>query len=364
MKGETSAQRDGPVAVPYEEGTTRIDIHTHFLPHRFYEVAQGGQEWYGASLVRDPQGQQHVALRGKLAYFQPFDPNLVFGANPENRIRLRKEQEGIDVQAVSIAGYLWNYELDPQQGAAFCREVNRELAELQKTYPQNIVGLALLPLQDTRAAMQELEYAVKDLGLRGVAMCTNVLGRNLDDPSLFPLFEAASSESLFLFCHPPTCYIVGQDRMERYALQNLIGGPVDTTLAIASLIFGGVLDRCPNLTICFCQGGGYAPYGVGRLTHGYNTRPPARSMQRPPEDYLGSLYYDCLIHSPASLRFLVEQVSEDRILLGTDFPFPGAPAGGTVQWLQDMPFLSEKQRAKILGGNAALLLGLAPSATA
>ena len=338
----------------------RIDIHTHFLPSRFYEVAQRGQRWYGTSIVQDPQGRQHLVHRGTV---MPFSSDLVFGTTPEKRIRLRKEQEGIDVQTVSIAGYLWNYELDSQQGAAFCREVNQELAELQKAYPENIRGLALLPLQDTRAAMQELEYAVKDLGLRGVALATNVLGRNLDDPSLFPLFEAASSERLFLFCHPTSCYVAGSDRMERYAFENTIGLPVDTTLAITSLIFGGVLDRCPDLTICFCQGGGYAPYGMGRLTHGYNTKPPAQTMKRPPEDYLRSLYYDCLIHNVDSLRFLLEHVSEDHVLLGTDFPFPDGVAGGTVQWVERMPFLSEDQRAKILGGNAAPLLGIPSSVT-
>ena len=333
----------------------RIDIHTHMLPRRLYEAAQRGQEWYGASLVRDSQGQEHVALRGTLL---PLPPGLLFGAAPEERIRLRKEQEGIDVQAVSIVGYLWNYELDAQQGAAFCREVNQELAELQDAYSQNIVGLALLPLQDTRAAMQELEYAVKDLRLRGVALTTNVLGRSLDDPSLFPLFEAASSEKLALFCHPPSGHIAAAERMERYDFENIIGLPVETTLAIASLIFGGVLDRCPDLNICFCQGGGYAPYGVGRLIHGYNTKPPARSMQRPPDEYLWRLYYDCLIHNVDALRFLLEHVSEDHILLGTDYPLGDGVAGGTVQWLQNIPFLSDEQRAKILGGNAARLLGI------
>ena len=328
----------------------QVDVHTHFLPRRFYETAQRGDTWYGASLVRDPRGVESVSLRGALV---PFEPTLIFGTSPEERIRLRKQQEGIDLQAVSIGGYLWNYELEPREGAAFCREVNQELAELQKAHPENIVGLALLPLQDTRLAMEELEYAVKGLGLRGVALSTSVLGKNPDDPSLFPIFEAASSEGLFVFCHPVFSGIAGADRMSRYSFDNLLGMPLETGLAIASLIFGGVLDRCPGLTICFCQGGGYAVYGIGRLAHGYNSKPTSRTMRHPPQDYLGSLYYDCLTHSAESLGFLMERVSEDHVLLGTDFPFPDGVAGGTVQWLQGMPSLSEEQRAKVLGGNAA-----------
>jgi aminocarboxymuconate-semialdehyde decarboxylase len=339
-----------------------VDIHAHFVPQRLFEAGRRGKEWHGMSLVRDVDSNfEHIVMGGKFGgRIAPMEDGIEVGTDPERRVRMRKEQEDIDVQAMSILGSLWNYHLSPAEGEAYSREVNEELADLQKAYPQNFVGMALVPLQDTAAALRVLEHAIKDLGLRHIAITSNVNGLNLDHQSLWPIYEVAASEKMFVFCHPPLAGVAGGDRMTHYALNNTIGLPFETTLAVASLIFGGVLDRYPDLRICFCQGGGYAAYGIGRMHHGYMTKSPAATMQFPPGDYLDRLYYDCLIHNADAMAFLVDRVSADHVLLGTDFPMPDGVAGGTVEWVKSLPFLGEADKRKILGENAASLLGVSP----
>jgi aminocarboxymuconate-semialdehyde decarboxylase len=338
------------------EESLRIDIHSHFMPRNFYYANRRGREWYGASVARGAQGNQVVLLNSGIELPLPAELNI--WSSPEKRLEICKEREGIDVQVLSLRGSFWNYHLDAGTGAAFCREVNEELAELQKTFPKRFIGLAMVPWQDTRTALKELEYAVKNLGLRGVCLSTNINGRNLDDPALLPIFKAVASEGLFVFCHPNPP-IAGDDRMSGYAFNNTVGLPLETTLAIMSLVFGGVLDKYPSLKICFCQGGGYSVYGVGRLSHGYHNKREAGTMKRPPEEYLAMLYYDCLIHNAESLQFLIDRVSIDHVLLGTDFPFDDGIAGGTTPWIEKMSFLSAEDKRKILGANAGRLLGMA-----
>ncbi len=158
---------------------------------------------------------------------------------PEQRIKSRKQNENIDIQALSAIGYMLNYDMDARTGAAYCREINEELAELHRSYPKHLRGVAMLPWQDTNAALKEMEYAVKDLGLRAITVATNINGRNLDDPKLLPVFEAIVAEGLLVSCHP-TYWAVEQERLSRYAFRGTIGVPVETTIAIMSLIFGGV----------------------------------------------------------------------------------------------------------------------------
>ncbi len=338
-----------------------IDIHNHYILRSFFNTAHSEREWYGARLEKDTQGQEIVILNGTpmpLRHTAECLRLLNIWASPEERIRMAKEREDLDIQALCIHAYFWNYHLDAKTGAAFCREVNEELAELQNTYPANFVGLAMLPWQDTGAALKELEYATKDLGLRGVCVATHINGRNLDDPGFFPVFEAAASEGLFVFCHSAFPVVGQQDRMSRYAFHNTIGVPVETTLAIMSLLFGRVLDRCPNLKICFCQGGAFALYGIGRLSFAYHNKAGAGTMERPPEEYLGQLYYDCVVHRADALQFLIDRVSADHVMIGTDFPLPDGITGGVVPWIEKMPFLSEEDKGNILGANAARLLGI------
>ncbi|MFC2032258.1 amidohydrolase family protein [Chloroflexota bacterium] len=341
-----------------------IDIHNHYIPRNFFCATRQGREWYGARLEYDDQGEAIIILRGTSMPLRHSPESLRLlniSASPEERIQAAKEQEDIDMQALNIHAYFWNYHLDAKDGAAFCREVNEELAELQASYPKHFVGLAMLPWQDTTAALQEMEYAIKDLGLRAVCVATNINGRNLDESEFLPVFEAIASQGLFLFCHTAFPVLAQRKRLSRYAFHNTIGGPVETTLAIMSLIFGGVLDKCPNLKVGFCHGGGFAVSGVDRLTFGYHNKVNAHTMERPPADYLGQLYYGCILHNPDIMKFLVDHISTQHVLMGTDFPLPDGIVGGTVPWINKMAFLSEEDKNGILGGNAARLLGIYPS---
>ncbi len=330
-----------------------IDIHNHFMPRGLFEAMRRGRDWYGVTASKDTQGKPVIVVKG-IPWSVP--PEMDIWSSPERRIRQGKEREDIDVQVISIRGSLFNHHLDAQTGAAYCREINQELAELQKAYPTSFVGLAMIPWQDTKAALKELEYAIKSLGLHAICGCTSINGRNLDEAAFLPTFEEIAAAGVFIFCHASQ-EVSGIERMTRYALNNTVGIPVETTLAIMSLIFGGVLDKCPDLKICFCQGGAYALSGIGRISNAYHTKTESKTMQCPPEDYLGRLYYDCLTHKAEALKFLVDQVSADHVLLGTDFPLGDGIVGGAVPWLERMPFLPPGDKHKILGENAARLLG-------
>ncbi len=331
-----------------------VDIHNHFMPRGLFEAMRRGRDWYGVTATKEAHGKPVIVVKG-IPWAVP--PEMDIWSSPKKRIQRCKEREDVDIQAISVRGSLVNYHLDAQTGATYCREINEELAELQKTYPASFVGLAMIPWQDTRAALKELEYASKNLGLRAISGSTSINGRNLDEAAFLPIFEDAAAAGLFIFCHTSQ-EVAGIERMTRYAFNNTIGLPVETTLAIMSIIFGGVLDKCPELKICFCQGGAYALYGIGRISNAYHTKVEAKTMQSPPEDYLGLLYYECLTHNGEALKFLIDHVSADHVLLGTDFPLGDGIVGGAVPWIEKMSFLSEKDKHKILGENATRLLGI------
>ena len=332
----------------------RVDVHTHFWPNTFYDATRGGKEWHGLKLERDSDGAESLSVQGQSLSLAPE-----LRIEPEERARVRKEGDGVDVHALSLAAYYYGYELEPKAGAAYCRDVNRDLADIQRADPEHFLGLAMLPLQDTTAAMTELEFAVKDLGLRGLVIGGMVAGSNLDDESLLPVFQAAAAEGLFVLCHPPSHTDVAGDFMSRHMLSLMVGIPLETTLAIMSLIFGGVLDRCPALDICFCQAGGYACYAIGRAELVYNrmwTGP--KHLESPPKSYLKGIYYDSMALSKENLRFLSETVGADRIMMGTDYPFAMSPPEGMAKFIEDCSFLTSEQQELILGQNAARVLGL------
>ena len=235
---------------------------------------------------------------------------------------------GVDVQVLSTVPVMFSYWAKPSRALDLARRLNDHIAGLQAARPARFVGLGTLPLQDPVLAIRELERCVRDLGLAGIQIGSNVNGANLDSPELFPVFEAAQQLGAAVFVHP--WEMLGRERMARYWLPWLVGMPAETSLAICSLIFSGVLERLPRLRIAFAHGGGAFPGTFGRIAHGFDVRPDLVAVANavPPREYLRRLYVDSLVHDPAMLRYLVELMGAERIALGSDYPFPWARVVG------------------------------------
>jgi aminocarboxymuconate-semialdehyde decarboxylase len=268
------------------------------------------------------------------------------------------DAQGVDVQVVSIHTPLFSYHLEPAQGRQLAREVNDEIAAMTRQWPQRFVGLATLPVQDVGAAVDELERAVHVLGLKGAELDTVVHGHTWDEPQFLPLFKAAEAMGAVLFFHPQPQDNLALQRTHRYGIANSIGVIVEDALIVATLIFGGILDACPDLKACIAHGGGPACFGMGRLDRGWQVRSEARlHIHKPPSAYQHRLYYDCLTDSEAGLRFLLDHVGADRVVLGSDWPFvrwEPSPVG----WVQGLQSLTPEEKAKILWQNVETLLGL------
>lgn len=330
----------------------RIDVHAHMLPLDALREMQRLAPDVAPTFTRDPgTGLELGSIGGKP--FGPFGPGLY---DPEHRLR-EYDAWSIDRQAVSPIPFAFYYGLDPDLGATFARLQNDALAAIVRAFPDRFVALGTVPLQDVPAAAAELERCMTRLGFRGAEIGTNVAGRNLDEPDLEPFWAAAERLDAFLFVHPEQ--VAAADRLPRYFMLNTVGNPLDTTIAIASLILGGVLEAHPRLKLCFAHGGGFAPYQVGRFDTGWRRRANARGkITRPPSDYLKLLHFDALLFDPLALTYLVRAFGSDRVLLGTDFPFEMRPED-PVAMVEAVPDLSGADREAILGGNAARLLGLA-----
>jgi aminocarboxymuconate-semialdehyde decarboxylase len=329
-----------------------IDIHAHLMPQSLWKAVDTGQAWHGFRL-EPGRGLGAVVRADKRVGVQT--PKLRF--TPEERLKDMDEQ-GVDVQVVSIHTPLFSYDVDSAQGQQLAREVNDEIAAMTRQWPQRFAGLATLPVQDVGAAVDELDRAVHVLGLKGAELDTVVNGQTWDEPHFLPLFKAAEAMGAVLFFHPQP-----QDNLvlaftEKFNLANSIGVPVEDALLVATLIFGGIFDACPELKVCIAHGGGPACFGMGRLDRGWQVRSEARMhIQHPPSTYQRHFYYDCVTNSEVALRFLIDQVGADRVVLGSDWPFVGwepSPPG----WVQSLTSLTPEEKEKILCKNLEQLLGL------
>ncbi|GIX48090.1 MAG: 2-hydroxy-3-carboxy-6-oxo-7-methylocta-2,4-dienoate decarboxylase [Candidatus Tectimicrobiota bacterium] len=330
-----------------------IDVHCHLVPPRclpMEAVAPDGRT-YGLRLGRDAQGAPCPVVNG-----QPnrnCDPEQLW--NLERRLR-DMDAAGVEVQVLSPPPFLLFYALPSHTAQEYARRFNAALAEITTARPDRFRGMATVPLQDPERAAAELEYAITELGLHGVEIGTNVNGLNLDEPRFAPFFETVQRLAVPVFVHPHA--VAGQERLQRYYLGNLIGNPLDTTICIASLIFGGVLDAFPGLKLIFAHGGGQAPYLVGRWDRGHAVRPECQALPQPPSAYLQRLYFDTLCHRPQALHYLLLTVGASRLVLGTDYPFDM----GDPQPQATLAALPAAERAAVAGETAARLYGIGDGA--
>jgi len=329
-----------------------IDVHAHMVPRNVWQAAEAKRDWHGYR--HEPgEGLGSFVANGKRTGFT--SPKVRF--TPEERLK-DMDAQGVDVQVVSIHTPFFGYHLDPAQGLALAREVNDEIAAMARRWPRRFAGLATLPVQDVKAAIDELERSVSVLGLKGAELDTVVNGENWDEPKFLPLFKAAEAIGAVLFFHPQPQHNFMMQRTTRYGLFNSLGVIVEDALVVAILIFGGVLDACPGLKVCVAHGGGPACFAMGRLDRGWQGTPvERRSIQQPPSSYQRRLYYDSVVGSEKALRFLLDEAGADRVVLGSDWPFvPWHPS--PVAWVQGLKTLTQDEKEKILWRNLESLLKL------
>jgi aminocarboxymuconate-semialdehyde decarboxylase len=327
-----------------------IDVHAHMFPQSGIKAWKEGREWFGATVTRGDKGPATIKFGnnetkyGRTEFWIPYRERIPF-----------MDANGIDVQTLSLNPQLIRDQWDTKTTIEFSKSVNDELSEAVAESPTRFEGLANLPLQDTDASVRELNRAVTELGLKGFLCASHVAGKRWDDPSLFPVLQEAERSGAFILIHPFNNLIAEYGIMPRFHLINLIGNPMETTVAAASLILGGVMDKLPNLKVCLSHAGGYLPFAAGRFDHAFGKRDDVSGAAgRLPSDYLKSFYYDCISHSDDGLKFVVEQVGVDRILVGTDFP---ADMGleKPHDFLVKQPYLTAADRAKIESENALKL---------
>jgi aminocarboxymuconate-semialdehyde decarboxylase len=267
------------------------------------------------------------------------------------------DDTGVDVQVLSVTPSTYFYQYEAAMAVVTSQIQNEQLAKLIATHPTRFMGIATLPMQAPERAADELKRAMSKLGLRGAMFASNIAGKNLDYPGFEPLWATAEELGAFMFIHPYT--VAGADRLKPYYLGNLIGNPLDTTIAAACLIFGGVMERHPKLNICLAHGGGFTPYQAPRWEHGWAVRPEARKhLKQQPRNIVGQFYYDTILHSDRTLEAMIGLTGIERVVLGSDYPYDMAMMDcvAHVRSLQ----ISDTDKAAILNGNAERLLAGKP----
>jgi aminocarboxymuconate-semialdehyde decarboxylase len=317
-----------------------IDIHAHFVPEEYLRLIEAQGEPYGVSLRRGANGPMIVAGQALIGPITAHYHNL--------DVRLKSmDSQGVTVHALSLNPPMV-YWADNALGVRLARLVNDTMAEATRAHPDRFVALATLPLQDPEAAIAEAERAIGELGCRGIYLGTNVRGKELSDPSFLPVFERIYNLGAPIFLHPFN--VIGSQRLTSYYLHNLLGNPFDTAVAAANLIFSGLLDRFPELKICLPHAGGAFPYLIGRLNHGWKVRAECRALKKPPLSYLRRFTYDTISHAPEALRYLINLVGADRVMLGSDYCFDMGYEH-PVKVVTSLK-LSSNDQEKILAGNA------------
>jgi len=326
--------------------TKTIDTHTHVLADATIKLLQKEIPRLGLKLT-PIDGDTSVLEVAGVAY-RPFPRG---GHDVARRFADMAAAE-VDMHVLSASPQTWLYDQEAAVGAAAAAIQNDEIARLTREHPDRFAGIATLPMRAPEKAAGELRRAMTELGLHGAMIGSNIAGKNLDDPSFEPLWAAAAELGAFMVVHPGN--VAGADRLRSYYLGNLIGNPLDTTIAAACLIFGGVLARHPKLNFVMVHGGGFIPYQGGRWVHGWAVRPePKVHLDHSPEKYLGRFLYDTILHSKASLEFLIASIGADRVFLGSDYPYDM----GMLDCARHVRALAitSGDRDKILGGHAAAI---------
>jgi aminocarboxymuconate-semialdehyde decarboxylase len=314
-----------------------IDVHAHALSPRLVELTAG----------RTGPPNAHNDYLMQTRYRAPFES-----------IDVRLEtmaRQGIDLQVVSHMPN-FGYWADRTIAEQIVDAANTFIADLCRSHPDKFVGLCLVALQFPELAARQLESAMSSMGMRGVEIGTRLEDDELDAEQLEPFWAAAEQLGALIFMHPSGSTL-GR-RLEKYYLSNVIGNPLDTTIALSHLVFGGVLERHPRLKICAAHGGGFLPSYMPRSDHGYEVRPEGQTIPHPPSHYLRRIFVDALVYRPENVAHIVRQLGASQVVLGTDYPFDMGEEQ-PVEVLDAVEGLSDEDRQRIKSGNALRLLGMA-----
>lgn len=327
----------------------KIDTHAHVLPRDWPNLA----EKYGDDrfpVMTHSDGRHRIYKDGKF-FREVWENAFDIGHRIADYAR-----HGVDVQVISTVPVLFSYWARGHQALELHQFLNDHAAEACRAHPRRVAGIGTVPLQSPELAIRELERCMDQLGLQGVQIGSHCNEWNLDAPELFPFFEAAADLGAAILVHPWD--MMGRESMPKYWLPWLVGMPAEQSRAACCLIFGGVLERLPKLRVAFAHGGGSFPYTIGRIEHGFRMRPDlvATDNARNPREYLGRLYFDSCVHDPQALAYLLDVVGRERVMLGTDYPFPlgEQQPGSGIEALG----LDDAGRARLFHGTALEWLGL------
>ena len=327
----------------------KIDIHTHIMPDKMPNWVQ--KFGYGDFIHLEHRNCKACMMKGD-KLFREVEENCF-------DVSLRKkdmELTGVTVQVLSTIPVLFNYWAKPEDGAATARFFNEHIADEVAKAPGSFIGLGTVPMQDVDKAIAEMEYCMQKLKMPGLELGSNINGTNLGDESFFPFYKRAEELGCALFIHP--WEMMGEQHMQKYWLPWLVGMPAETSRAICSLIFSGVMEKFPKLRFAFAHGGGSFPATIGRIEHGFNVRPDLVAVDNAinPRDYIGKFWIDSLVHDEKAMQFIIEVMGEDKICLGSDYPFPlGEHVPGKL--IEDMHF-SHQLQEKLLWKNGLNWLGI------
>ena len=329
----------------------KVDIHTHILPKNIPDLAE--RYGYGQFIHLEHHKPGCARMMKGDTFFREVESNLW-----DAHVRKKEcDTLTIDVQVLSTVPVMFSYWAEPNDALDLSKLLNDHIGGVVSAAPRRFAGLGTVPMQSTDLAIGELERCVKEIGLAGAQIGSHVNGKNLDDDSIFPFFEAAQDLDASIFVHPWD--MLSPERMDKYWLQWLVGMPTETAIAISSMILGGLFEKLPNLKVAFAHGGGSFSGSIGRIEAGFHARPDLVAVETDinPRNFVDKFYVDSLVHDKEMLHYLIRLMGASRIALGSDYPFPlGESQPGRL--IESIPELSDEDKKWMLGKSALEWLGM------